>query len=328
MELILATRDGREIETVPYNIDMEAGGTNTFELSIPRAAWTGDYEHGMLLYVPYTEFGGIIGEIETLTDPEMVYCKGYIWRGSLEKKIIEPPPGQDYYTVSGDINACIRQLITNIYADPLMRGTEENAGVSVSGYRFDRYTDLLSGIEKMLKSVGYRIDLSYKQEGTGGYVEVGSAQIRNYTAQIELSEDDELKITADDIRNGTNHLICLGQGELAERTVIHLYADEDGNISTTQTFFGRDEITSVFDYSSAEDAAELIRAGLERFEELKSSKRFDAEAGRIEANLQIGDIISGRDYTTGINVVRPIERKIFKIVNEIETIEYRLEGEG
>ena len=327
MELILATRDGREKELIPYDIDMEAGGENTFEMEIPRAAWSGEYEHGMLIYVPGTEFGGPIGEIQTMNEPEMVYCKGYVWRGLLQKKIIEPPAGTDYYTISGDANACIRQLITNIYADPLIQGAQTAAGVTISNYQFNRYTDLLAGMEAMLSSVGYRLNIAYKQENTGGHVEIGAVPIENYTAQIQFSEDDEIKITADDIRNGVNHLICLGQGELSERLVVHLYADESGNISRTQSLFGRDEIAEVYDYSSAEDEAELVKGGTERLKEIMSAQRFDASAGRIDEDLQIGDVISGKDYTTGINVSLPIERKILRIVGEVETIEYRLEGE-
>lgn len=327
MELILATRDGREKELIPYDIDMEAGGDNTFEMGIPRAAWTGEYEHEMLVYVPDTEFGGIIGEIQTMNEPEMVYCRGYLWRGLLQHKIIEPPAGTDYYTISGDANACIRQLITNIYADQLIRGAESAAGVMISSYQFNRYTDLLTGMIAMLSSVGYRLNIEYIQQNTGGYVEIGAVPIENYTAQIQFSEDDEIKINADDIRNGVNHLICLGQGELSQRTVVHLYTDADGNISQTQTFTGRDEITETYDFSSAEDEASLIKGGIERLMEIRSSKRFDASAGRIEADLQIGDIVSGQDYTTGISVSLPIERKILRIIGEIETVEYRLEGE-
>lgn len=327
MELILATRDGREKELIPYDIDMEAGGDNTFEMEIPRAAWTGEYEHEMLVYVPDTEFGGIIGEIQTMNEPEMVYCRGYLWRGLLQHKIIVPPSGQDYYTISGDANACIRQLITNIYADPLIQGAESAAGVMISSYQFNRYTDLLTGMIAMLSSVGYRLNIEYIQQNTGGYVEIGAVPIENYTAQIQFSEDDEIKINADDIRNGVNHLICLGQGELSQRTIVHLYTDADGNISQTQTFTGRDEITETYDFSSAEDEASLIKGGIERLMEIRSSKRFDASAGRIEADLHIGDIVSGQDYTTGISVSLPIERKILRIIGEIETVEYRLEGE-
>ena len=328
MELIVATRDGRELGFLPYDADMEAGGNNDFVIEIPRAAWTKQIEFEQLVYVTGTEFGGIIGEIQTMTDPEMVYCKGYLWRGLLQKKIICPPSGQDYYTISGDANSCIRQLITNIYNDPLMRGCEDSAGVTITSFQFDRYTDLLSGMIKMLKSVDYKLQIQYLPEGTGGYVEVGAVPIENYEATIEFSEDDEITLVTDEIRNGVNHLVCLGQGELALRTVVDLYADEDGNISQNQTFYGRDEITDVFENTAAESEAELISTGTERFLEVMNSKRFDASAGRITTNLQIGDIISGRDYTTGINVVKPIERKILKIIGGEAELEYRLEGES
>lgn len=328
MELILATRDGREICVIPYDVDMEAGGENNFVIEIPRAAWSGYYTFDTLVYSPGTEFGGIIGEVETMNDPEMVYCKGYLWRGLLSKKIIQPAAGQDYYTVNGDANACIRQVISDFYADPLMRGSDAVAGVNITNYSFDRYTDILTGLSKMLATKDYRLEIKYKQEGTGGYVEISTVPVVNYEATIEFSEDDEITIVADEIKNGVNHLICLGQGELAQRTVVHLYADASGNISTTQTFYGRDEITEVFEDTSAESVADLTARGLERFQEVISKNYFDASAGHIETNLQIGDIISGRDYTTGINVVRPIERKILTITNEIENIEYRLEGQS
>ena len=46
-----------------------------------------------------------------------------------------------------------------------------------------------------------------------------------------------------------NHLICLGSGELKNRIVLHFYADERGNISTTQTLFGIDERTTTYNYT-------------------------------------------------------------------------------
>ena len=59
---------------------------------------------------------------------------------------------------------------------------------------------------------------------------------------------------------GINHLICLGLGELKNRTVIHLYADANGVISRTQTQFGSDEVTNVYDYAGAE-TENLIKSG-------------------------------------------------------------------
>lgn len=327
MDLIVATRDGRELGVLPFDVDMEAGGENNFMIEIPRAAWTKQIDFNQLVYVTGTEFGGIIGKIQTMNDPEMVYCSGYLWRGLLQKKIICPRQGEDYYTISGDANECITTLLSEFYEDPLIRGNTAPAGVNISSFQFDRYTDLLSGIAKMLSSVNYRIEIEQKPEGTGGYVEVSAVPVVNYSATIEYSEDDEITIVVDDVKNGVNHLICLGQGELGERERIDLYADADGNISQVQSFWGRDEITEVYENTGA-DTAELIAGGTERLREIMNYQKFDAAAGRIEStDLQIGDIISGRDYVTGINVVKPIERKILTITNEIPEIEYRLEGQ-
>ena len=61
--------------------------------------------------------------------------------------------------------------------------------------------------------------------------------------------------------------MCLGKGELAQRTVIDLYADESGNVSKTQSMFGIDEVERAYDYSSAEDA-DLEQEGIKRLKEL------------------------------------------------------------
>ena len=49
---------------------------------------------------------------------------------------------------------------------------------------------------------------------------------------------------------------------------------------------------------------------------------------RIEdADLEIGDIVSGRDYITGILVQKPVVRKILVIRGERMKVEYKLKGE-
>ena len=325
MDLILATSDGRDIEIVTYDTDIEVGMENSFEIGIPTPAWDGSYKKNMLVYIPGTEYGGIIGEIQTMTNPEYVYVKGRTWRGLLEKKIISPAAGQDYYTISGEANTCIRTLLSAFYKDGLMVGSSEDSGATISNFQFARYTTLLSGIKAMLATVGYRLDIDYIQSGTSGYVELKAVPIINYAAQIELSEDDELAINADEIVNGVNHLICLGEGELSARTIVHIYTDEKGNVVNTQKLKGRYEIAEVYDYPGAESATELRAYGISRLEEIKNRTIFDVEIINIAATLSIGDIVSGREFTTGINVEKPIGSKIFKITGEIESEEYRLE---
>lgn len=158
--VILATRD-REIGARPLrdaNCSFDANNNKTFSVQIARAYWTEDMTFGNLVYVPNTEFGGIIGNVLTSTALDYVELKGYTWRGRMDKKIIQPPNGQDYKRVSGELNTVLKALVEpefdGLYVVPTI-----DTGVSVSNYQFDRYCTLLDGLTKMLSSKGYRLDM-------------------------------------------------------------------------------------------------------------------------------------------------------------------------
>lgn len=46
-----------------------------------------------------------------------------------------------------------------------------------------------------------------------------------------------------------------------------------------------------------------------------------------KADLELSDIVSGRDYVTGLHVAKPVVQKIFKISNGKERIDYKLKGD-
>ena len=46
-----------------------------------------------------------------------------------------------------------------------------------------------------------------------------------------------------------------------------------------------------------------------------------------DVDLQIGDIIAGRDYDTGMYLQKPVVQKIVKVENGDITVEYKVEGE-
>lgn len=325
MDMILATAGGIEECVVPYDLDIETGGEDTFEIEIPRDMWDGSYSPGKMIYLPGTEFGGIIGGLRSEENPSCVYVTGRTWRGCLHKKIIVPVTDNDYYTISGDLNECITQLLTEFYADSLIVGSDALAGRSVTGYTFARYVDLMTGITSMCESVGFRPRLVW--DTAAAAVIMTAEPIRNYSEQIEFSSDSGMGITAEQYTNGVNHLICLGQGELRDRTVVHIYTDANGNVKRRQVLFGRNEVVEVFDNPSAESAEDLRKTGLERLEEVKSKKTIEANSLTIDEDLEIGDIVSGVDYVTGIKVSKKIEKKILKIIGEIPGIEYALEGD-
>ena len=233
-QLILADQNLKDIAPVmDAGIDIAIGEENDYEIKIPRDEWWLEYTFGNVFYIKDTEYGGIIGEMDTSTAEDTISLLGRTWRGMLDKKIICPPHGQDYKKVSGELNSVLNSLITEQFDDYFVV-SQDDTGVSLTNYQFDRYCTLLAGITKMLQSVGYRLRIRYVQQERGqpGYVELSSVPIIDYSEQIELSQDSQLNFTFKNCRNGVNHLICLGKGELQDRQVIDLYVQEDGSIGT------------------------------------------------------------------------------------------------
>ena len=327
--VILTDSGGNEIGPVKFKkIDIDLGDTRDFELTISNAKWDSRLKSKNRIFVPRTEFGGIIGGKKIDTSQDSVIVKGRTWRGVLEKKVIKPPSGEAYKIVSGEVNTVIRGLISEAKLTGIFAVSDNNTGISVTSYQFDRYTTLLAGIEKLLKSVGYKLCIEYIQmeRGLPGYVLLSAKQIKDYSNLVELSQDNKLNFILEETENGVNHLVCLGKGELTEREVIHLYIDKDGNVGTTQYYTGIDEVEETYDYSSAE-SEELLEKGTETLLELTNSKSLKMDIEKLSAEVDIGDVISGRDYTTGTSLSKPVVNKIYTEENGIRKLEYKLEGD-
>ena len=150
--VILANSDLRELGAVrDANLTVDLNGNRNFSLQIARSYWHPELTFSSLIYILGTEYGGIIGEVLTDTTLDYVELKGLSWRGRLAKKIIEPPAGSDYKTVSGELHTVMKSLIEPEF-DGLFVVSAEDTGVTVSNYQFDRYCTLLDGLNKMLKS--------------------------------------------------------------------------------------------------------------------------------------------------------------------------------
>lgn len=326
--VILTNEGGNELRVLRFNkFDCDLNSSKDFEIRIPTGVFKGINDNGRV-FVPGTEYGGIIGGIKTETATDEVILTGRSWRGILSKKIIRPPSGQDYKIVSGDINTIIaglfeEQEIGNLF---VVSGDTE---INITNYQFERYIDLLSGITKMLKSVSYKLNLTYKQreQGLPGYVEVTTSPIVDLSNETELSQDMRLNFTFNDVKNGVNHLICLGQGELQERIVVDLYIQEDGTVGTTKVYTGLNEVSEVYEDTSAENEQALTERGTERLLELASYQSFNMNIEALSLNVNIGDIIGGRDYITGLSMSKPVINKIYVEENGVSKVEYAIEGE-
>lgn len=326
--VILANSDLRELSAVrDANLTVDLNGNRDFSLQIARSYWRPDLTFSSLIYIPGTEYGGIIGEVLTDTTLDYVELKGLSWRGRLAKKIIEPPAGSDYKTVSGELHTVMKSLIEPEF-DGFFVVSAEDTGVTVSNYQFDRYCTLLDGLNKMLKSKGYRLKLSFRREQNDpGYLYVEAVPITDFSDRIELSRDCKLNYTMDDKRDGVNHLIVTGKGELQDRNILHLYVQENGEIGTEQYYTGIREITEVYENTSTE-TEELMSAAEDRLRSLAGKKTFKMDVAKLGMDVDIGDIVGGRDYLTGMYMAKQVENIVYEIINDVESKTYKLEGEG
>lgn len=326
--VILANSDLRELGAVKdANLAVDLNGNRNFSLQIARSYWRPELTFSSLIYILGTEYGGIIGEVLTDTTLDYVELKGLSWRGRLAKKIIEPPAGSDYKTVSGELHTVMKELIEPEF-DGLFVVSQEDTGMIVNNYQFDRYCTLLDGLNKMLKSKWHRLQLSFRREqGEPGYLFVEAVPITDYSNRIELSRDCKLNYTMNDKRDGVNHLIVTGKGELQDRNILHLYVQENGEIGTEQYYTGLQEIVEVYENTSTE-TDELMSAAEDRLRSLAGKKTFKMDVAKLGRDVGIGDIVGGRDYLTGMYMAKPVENIVYEIVNDVESKTYKLEGEG
>jgi hypothetical protein len=319
MDLIY-TNAKREDEGVLQNFELDLAfgkDENDFELTVDN-----DSECCVpngLIYVEGTEYGGIIDKLKVKTqDENIVYC-GRTWSGVFASKIIEPDEGQAYLIVSGEANAIIATLIERLGLAELFEASLEDSELELHEYQFERYTDAYSGIVKMLESVSGKMNFKFKN----GKVVVSALPIVDYS-EDEQFDSDSVEMDIEKTFNFVNHLICLGKGELTERTVIHLYADHNGNISETQTFKGLQERAETYDYSSAESPEALQQKGTGKLKGYVSEGKVDMDFDETTDKYDLGDIIGSKDIKTGISVKEKVTKKIVKINGTEINIEYKV----
>lgn len=273
---------------------------------------------GSLLYIPNTEYGGIVDTVSVDTNEDTVGYYGRTWHGILAGKVICPDTGEDYLILSGDANAVIGQLITRCGLGSLFQASGEISGLTVNNYQVPRYIDAWQTIRRVLSSVGAKPSLAFN----GSKVILGAAVRKDYS-QDEEWDSSQISFQVALNSRPVNHVICLGQGDLAQRQVIHLYADASGNISGTQSLTGLQEVTAVYDYSSAESEEELEQGGRELLEASYAAAKTITMSFDAGQEYDLGDIVGARENVTGLFVTAEITKKIVTINKDGLSIEYK-----
>ena len=297
-----------------YTFDLSYGASeNDFVMVIGTAEAMLDY--GAFIYMEGTEYGGIVDAKKVITNSESITYMGRTWHGLLNSKIIEPDSGGNYCVVSGDANAILSLLIARMGLTELFTAKKEAAGIDIGTYQFHRYCKGYDGIADMLSDNGAKLKIAWKNQT----VELSAVPIDDYTQKP--IDGDTTTLTVEQHEKKVNHLVCLGKGELAEREVIHLYVDQNGNIGDTQYYAGVDEVTEKYENSNTED---LRSDGVKILKELRDNDKAEITLPENDAlTYGIGDIVEASDVQTGISATASVTQKIVRINNGAISTEYK-----
>lgn len=247
-----------------YELDMAYGSDeNNFTCTIDRGSHC--CTEGFFLYVEGEEYGGIVDKVKVNTEKDEITYSGRNWHGILEKKIICPEDGQDYAVFDGEANKVLQTIIDRIDLGDLFEASTEDTGIQIQAFQMDRYIDAYTGICKMLKDADAKLNIIWKNKKV-----VLSAQLRQDYSQDEEFNTAQVDFTIEKNYRPVNHIICLGQGDLKNRAVIHLFCDENGGIqpyatkdiplqdsdyilgTSRKVMDGEDEVVEILDYPNAE----------------------------------------------------------------------------
>ena len=323
MDLIYMNAEKEDIGVVnDHTLDLAFGSDeNDFECKIVRSNHC--CEEGYFLYYEGTEYGGIIDDIESDTEKDEITYHGRTWHGILNSKVLEPDAGEDHLVVSGEANNVLGALIARMDLPDLFVASAEDSGITITSYKMNRYIEGYDGIRKMLKASGAKLNIVFKN----GFVELSAKPIVDYSKD-EQFDKDLIGFVVNHKGHPINHVICLGKGDLAEREVIHVYADRNGRISTTQVFTGIEEVVAVYENTNAEDSEELKQGGIDIINEAWASDEVDVTFNFEDENFDIGDIVGADDKEVGVSVRREITKKIVSIKNGEATISYPTDTGG
>ena len=289
---------------------------NDFELQVKEAVWSKyPMVKGHYLYEVGTEWGGMLEDVNHVGTT--VKVGGPTWRGMLARKIISPPAGQAYRTITAmEANQAISALVGSSLGS-LFTVSTANSGITVSGSF--RYTNLLAAIHSMLQQYGARLEIIFD----GTQVVLSAVSSVDYT-ETELSQDYNAPLESS-VAHGKayNHVIALGRGELIDREVVELWRLDDGTITSTPQPIGPKDKQFVLDYPNAESPEELTNSATAKLIENAPEESIAINLDEIETDFRLGDVVGGKDKVTGLKISKPITQKILKIDKSGRKINYK-----
>lgn len=315
MELTYTDAAWRDVGLIePYDGDFAYGNSeNDFSVGV---SGTSIPTVGAMMYAEGSDVGGIVTGYSSDAAMGTFSIVGDTWTGVLDRRVVGPDSGSDYLTLSGDVRDIVASLVSRAGLADLFRVADGGTGIkashtftgSTSSEQQDagRYMGAWAAIWQACVDHGCKCSLAWSE--TERRVIVTVSRRSDYTD--DEAQSAGLATVGVSLRRPTNHLVCLGKGDLRAREVLHLYADSSGNVSTTQTIKGVDEIADVYDDSSAE--GDKLRAdGTKKLREAwQSSQEVTVKSGTTSATFDLGDVIGGTDPWSGLTARAIVTKKV------------------
>lgn len=328
MEFIFtdADRKDRAIFFESFSLDLETGeGTNDeIVITIPARLYKkNDHKSDGYIYSTGTEYGGIFTHLERNVADGSVKLRGRTWRGLLDTRITIPPAGQDYLIVSGDLNACIRTLLGTSFESLYTVSEEVTKNVT---YQVPRFYTVRRAIEDMLDDNGYRLSIKAVSDINQFSVELSAVPIVDYSEDVEISEDSDVKFSIVKPSRKYTHIVAAGKGELKDRLVVLYEITAKSIKEVTAIPDGIDKFVYFLDYPNAESKKELTNEAKKTAKEINTNDSQDVTVDGGAETYEIGDIVGGRDYLTGIKIKEAITQKIVRYKRGYLSIEFKVGG--
>lgn len=309
MELLTVSHpDGTDIGgTEDYVLDLSFGDTgNTLEVFAP----TMPIKDGCFVSIDGTEYGGIIDTASDSLDGGVSTTTwgGRTWHGILASKILVP--SDDYINISDKAETAIEKIVTAADLTTIFKAKQDQFGMIVK-CQLPRFCDAYTALRHLASSANSRLRIQRADGVT--------------LIWLEPLSDNAIDSDALDYKSKTqyhpvNHLVCAGQGTLANRTVIHLYTDRLGHVSKTQSLFGQDEVAMLYDYNNIEDD-QLEKEGIKKLNELQAQSSVDVTV-HDGLDLYIDDVVVAENRDTGRRTQATIGKKIVKAANGVLSVSY------
>lgn len=292
-----------------------------------------------LIFIAESEYGGIVKKIDHSTD-DIVKVSGPNWRYLLHNYVIFPKYDAtyssrgDYLLINAEANKAIETLMNNTYYRYYLKLFKVADTDSTVNLNFKaRYEYLYDKIVSILDSNDMRLKVYHSYDYDQDSHIIVEAIKKNYIDDV-FNGDYKMSINSvNDMTSSVDTIVALGKGELHERDVVlikHIIQNGKDVFKSIESLED-DEVGTlnssmyIYDYSSCESKDDLINKAIEEFKNNHLEKtEITSSVSNIKKEFDLGDVITGVDDITGLNVSSEITQKKLTIQNGKVEITYKV----